>query len=81
MLNFLALLGWSLDEKTELFTREELVKNFSIDRISRTAAVFNREKLDWMNGIYLRKLSVNEYVRRLMPSSGCRIRRPLGPFD
>jgi glutamyl-tRNA synthetase len=67
MLNFLALLGWSLDEKTELFTREELVRNFSIDRISRTAAIFNKEKLDWMNGIYLRKLSVSDYVRRLIP--------------
>lgn len=67
MLNFLALLGWSLDEKTELFTREQLVKDFSIERISRTAGIFNKEKLDWMNGIYLRGLSLDEYVKRLLP--------------
>ena len=67
MLNFLALLGWSLDEKTELFTREELVENFSLERVSRTAAIFNKEKLDWMNGVYIRGLSVDDFTRRVMP--------------
>ena len=67
MFNFLALLGWSLDEKTELFTRDELIKNFSIERIGRTAAIFNKEKLDWMNGVYLRGLSVDEFTRRALP--------------
>ena len=61
MLNFLALLGWSLDEKTELFTRQQLIDNFSLERISRTAAIFNKEKMDWMNGVYLRGL----HCRRL----------------
>jgi glutamyl-tRNA synthetase len=55
MVNFLALLGWSLDDKTEIFSREELVRDFSIERISKSPAVFNRDKLDWMNGYYLRK--------------------------
>jgi glutamyl-tRNA synthetase len=67
MLNFLALLGWSLDEKTELFTREELIKNFSLERISRTAAIFNKEKLDWMNGVYIRGLSIEDFTRRVIP--------------
>jgi glutamyl-tRNA synthetase len=67
MFNFLALLGWSLDEKTELFTREELIKNFSIERISRTAGIFNREKLDWMNGMYIRSLSVDDLTGRVLP--------------
>jgi glutamyl-tRNA synthetase len=67
MLNFLALLGWSLDEKTELFTREDLIKNFSLERISRTAAVFNREKLDWMNGVYIRGLDTRDFARRVIP--------------
>ena len=67
MLNFLALLGWSLDEKSELFKREDLVSLFSLERISRTAAIFNREKLDWMNGVYLRGLSVVEYTHRALP--------------
>jgi glutamyl-tRNA synthetase len=67
MINFLALLGWSLDDKTELLTREELVNNFSLERISKTAAIFNRQKLEWMNGVYLRQLSPNEFVRRATP--------------
>ncbi|HIE17146.1 MAG TPA: glutamate--tRNA ligase [Dehalococcoidia bacterium] len=67
LFNFLALLGWSLDDKTELLAREEIVKHFSLERISRTAAVFNREKLDWMNGVYLRSLSMEEFTRRAMP--------------
>jgi glutamyl-tRNA synthetase len=67
MLNFLALLGWSLDEKTELFTSEELINDFSIERVSRTAAIFNKEKLDWMNGMYIRSLSVDDFTGRVFP--------------
>ncbi len=64
MINFLALLGWSLDDKTELLSREEIVKHFSLERVSKTAAVFNRDKLDWMNGVYLRNLSLEDYSER-----------------
>jgi len=64
MINFLALLGWSLDDKTELLRREEIVKHFSLERVSKTAAVFNRDKLDWMNGVYLRNLSLEDYSER-----------------
>ncbi len=67
MFNFLALLGWSLDDKTELLTQNEIVENFSLDRISRTAAVFNKDKLEWMNGVYMRGLSLEEFTRRAMP--------------
>jgi glutamyl-tRNA synthetase len=67
MLNFLALLGWSLDEKSELFTRQQLVDNFSLERVSRTAGIFNKEKLDWMNGLYLRGLSLDDYIQRALP--------------
>lgn len=67
MVNFLALLGWSLDDKTEILSREELVANFTLDRISKTAAIFNHEKLDWMNGVFLRELSQDELIRKIMP--------------
>ena len=81
MVNFLALLGWSLDDKTEMFTMEELVANFSLERISRTAAIFNVEKLDWMNGVYIRSLSPEDFVQRALPflDSGLpsEIKRPL----
>ena len=64
MVNFLALLGWSLDDKTEILSRGEIVKHFSLDRVSKTAAVFNKDKLDWMNGVYLRGLSLEEFTER-----------------
>jgi len=50
MVNFLALLGWSLDDRTELLSRQELVKQFSLERVGKTPAIFNKEKLEWMNG-------------------------------
>ena len=81
MFNFLALLGWSLDDRTELLSREELIEHFSLERISKTAAIFNRRKLEWMNGVYLRRLSPMEFAQqatafldRDLPSS---VKRPL----
>jgi glutamyl-tRNA synthetase len=67
MVNFLALLGWSLDDRTELLSQEELVKHFSLERVVKTAAIFNREKLEWMNGVYLRRLSLGEFIHRAIP--------------
>ena len=67
MVNFLALLGWSLDDKTEILSREELMANFSLERVSRTAAIFNLEKLNWMNGMYIRRLSPDDFTRRVLP--------------
>jgi len=81
MLNFLALLGWSLDDRTEIMSRQELIDNLSLERISRNAAIFNREKLDWMNGVYIRGLSLEDFTRRALPflEKGLprRIKRPL----
>jgi glutamyl-tRNA synthetase len=67
MINFLALLGWSLDDRTELLSREELIKHFSLERVGKTAAIFNKDKLEWMNGVYLRRLSLGEFVQQAMP--------------
>jgi glutamyl-tRNA synthetase len=67
ILNFLALLGWSLDEKSELFNRQDLIRNFSLERVSRTAAIFNKEKLEWMNGVYIRGLSAEDFAQRALP--------------
>jgi glutamyl-tRNA synthetase len=67
MFNFLSLLGWSLDDKTEFLSREELVRNFSLERISKTAAIFNLEKLNWMNGVYIRGLTLEDFVQRALP--------------
>ncbi len=67
MVNFLALLGWSLDDRTEIMSREELIANFSIERIGKTGAIFSQEKLGWMNGVYLRQLSIEELAEQVMP--------------
>ena len=67
MINFLALLGWSLDDKTEIMAVEEIVKHFSIERVSKTAAVFNLVKLEWMNGMYIRALRPDEFAARCLP--------------
>jgi len=67
MVNFLALLGWSLDDKTELLSQQELVDNFSLERVSRTAAIFNQDKLNWMNGIYIRSLALEDFTQRALP--------------
>jgi glutamyl-tRNA synthetase len=81
MFNFLSLIGWSLDDKTEIMSRQELVENFSLERIGKTGAVFNHEKLYWMNGVYLRELSHEDLLRKIMPflESGLpkEIKRPI----
>ncbi len=66
LFNFLALLGWALDDKTELFTRDELITSFSLERVGKTAAVFDKTKLDWMNGVYIRALPIEEFTRRAL---------------
>jgi len=81
MVNFLALLGWSLDDKTDILSRQELIDNFSLERISKTAAIFNQDKLNWMNGVYIRKLSYEDLLSKIMPFLESRlpkeVRRPI----
>jgi glutamyl-tRNA synthetase len=67
MVNYLALLGWSLDDHTELFTLEELERVFSIQRVSRNPAAFDTKKLDAINGHHLRRLAPGEFARRALP--------------
>lgn len=67
MFNFLGLLGWSLDDRTEIISKDEFVSHFDIDRVLANPAVFNVEKLDWMNGVYIRSLSPDEFAERARP--------------
>jgi glutamyl-tRNA synthetase len=66
MLNFLALLGWAPDGETTLMRRDELVERFSLERVSPSPSQFDYQKLDWMNGVYLRELAVEEFTHRLV---------------
>jgi glutamyl-tRNA synthetase len=63
--NYLALLGWGYDESTTFFTTDELVERFSLERVSKNPAVFDEQKLAWMNANYLRGLEIDELVRML----------------
>jgi glutamyl-tRNA synthetase len=63
--NYIALLGWGYDESTEFFTTDELVERFSLERVSKSPAVFDEQKLRWMNGHYLRGLAADDLARRL----------------
>ncbi len=66
LLNFLALLGWSYDDKTTIMSREELVERFSLDRVGASPATFDYERLTWMNGVYLRAMDPVEYADELV---------------
>ena len=65
--NFMALLGWSLDDHTEVFSRDELVEHFDLERVGKAGAIFNAEKLTWMNGLYIRQLPAEELAGRILP--------------
>jgi glutamyl-tRNA synthetase len=66
LVNFLALLGWSYDDRTTIMSPEELVERFTLDRVGASPAAFDYDKLDWMNGVYLRSLSADAYADRLV---------------
>lgn len=67
LVNFLALLGWSPEGEEEMFSVDELTRRFSLDRVSKSPAVFNFEKLKWMNSHYIRQLTLDELTRLSLP--------------
>ena len=67
LLNYLALLGWSLDGETTIVSREMLTSNFSLERISKNPAIFDFEKLEWMNGVYIREMSPEVLIEKILP--------------
>ena len=67
VVNFMALLGWSLDDKTDVMSRDVLVHNFSLERIGKAGAIFNKEKLLWMNGVQIRQASQEVLAKWMLP--------------
>jgi len=67
MINFLALLGWSVSSDNEIVPVEQLIKEFKLEKINKTGAQFDREKLDWMNGAYIRNLPLEKLVELAKP--------------
>jgi glutamyl-tRNA synthetase len=66
LVNFLALLGWSYDDRTTVMSRDELIERFSLERVGASPATFDYPKLDWLNGVYLRALEPGAYAELLV---------------
>jgi glutamyl-tRNA synthetase len=68
LLNYLAIIGWSWDDKTEIFSKDELVEKFDLDRVKASSAIFDHQKLEWMNGHYINHiLTLDELTERALP--------------
>jgi glutamyl-tRNA synthetase len=70
--NYLALLGWGFDDETTFFTTDELVERFTLERVSKSPAVFDEKKLRWMNGRYLREMDPDDLTEVLEQRTGRR---------
>jgi len=77
MVNFLSLLSWSSESGEEILAPARLVEEFDFSRVSKSAAVFDVVKLDWMNGMYIRNLQPNELAGELLPFLSEAIRKEL----
>jgi nondiscriminating glutamyl-tRNA synthetase len=67
VVNFLALLGWAPEGEEEIFSLERLIAEFSLDRVAKNPAIFDMEKLRWINGIYIRESSLEKLVELALP--------------
>ena len=67
MFNYLCLLGWSYEAETTLFTKNQAIERFDLAAVSKNAAVFDPEKLEWMNGVYIRELEPSDFLDRIVP--------------
>lgn len=67
LLNYLSLLGFSLDGETTVFSADQLTGGFDLERVSKNPAIFDPEKLDWLNGVYIRDMTAAEFVDRMLP--------------
>lgn len=67
LINFLVLLGWNPDNNQEIFNLKQLKKIFSLEKIQKTGAIFNRKKLDWLNGFYIRQMKIEDLTKQCLP--------------
>jgi len=67
LVNFIAFLGWNPGTDKEFFSLEELIREFDLNKVQKSGAIFNVEKLDWFNGFYLRQLALDELTNRAIP--------------
>ncbi len=81
MVNYLALLGWSPGENETLVSLDQMVERFNLSDVTRNPTIFDNDKLEWMNGVYIRALSVEEFVSRLRPFVEDGLGRRLEPAE
>lgn len=67
LVNFIALLGWNPGDEREVFSMEELIAEFSVEKLQKAGAVFNVQKLDWLNGFYIRKAPLERITELCIP--------------
>jgi len=67
LINFVALMGWNPSATEEIFSIDDLIRDFNLERVNKGGAVFNREKLDWMNSEYIRKMTPTELLPLVKP--------------
>jgi glutamyl-tRNA synthetase len=65
--NFLALLGWNPGDDREIFSLKSLIKEFSLEKVQKSGAVFNSTRLDWINGFYIRNKKLSDLVELILP--------------
>lgn len=65
LLNFVAFLGWNPKTEKEIFTLDELIEEFSFDKVNKSGAILDLDKLDWINGLYIRKMDMDELFERV----------------
>ena len=81
LVNYLALLGWSPGEDETVVSRDEMLKRFDLDAVSKNPAIFDTDKLEWMNGVYIRELAADDFVERTVPLLESDLGRTLDPDE
>ena len=67
LVNFMVLLGWSLDGETDVMTVDTVKDNFTLERVGKPAAIFDLDKLQWMNGVYIRQMCIGDLADQILP--------------
>ena len=67
VVNYLARLGWGYDDTQEIFSIKELIKKFTLERVSKNPAIFNYKKLEWLNSYYIQQLNLNDRTKAIIP--------------
>ncbi|MCY4417137.1 MAG: glutamate--tRNA ligase [Chloroflexi bacterium] len=81
LINFMALLGWSLDGETEIMTVDTIRDNFALERVGKPAAIFDLDKLQWMNGVYIRQMGIGDLADQIVPFLETNYPEDLLPVD